>query len=182
MSPPPNPDLRQIRNQAKDLWRAFKSGSPEAALRFRESIPQLAGLSDTDVSGAKLGLKDAQRAIAAEYGFADWESLRRHVEAVSSGNQGPVYPEGDLPERVAAILRAVEEADVDRVRTLLDDDPALVHVRVRSDFEEGDTLLHRSAPHQVDDGTNPDDPHLQVAQMLIDHGADIDAVGDTKTP
>ena len=177
LSLPPNPNLRQLRNQAKDLWRAFKFGSLEAALRFRESIPQLAGLSDTDVFGAKLGLKDAQRAIAAEYGFADWETLRRHVEAVSSGKQGPVYPEGDLPEQVAAILRAVEDADVDRVRTLLDVDPALVHVRVRSDFEEGDTLLHRSAPHQVDDGTDPDDPHLHVAQLLIDHGADIDAVG-----
>ena len=31
-----------------------------------------------------------------------------NVEAVSSGRQGPVYPEGDLPEQVAAILKAVE--------------------------------------------------------------------------
>ena len=100
-----------------------------------------------------------------------------NVEAVSSGRQGPVYPEGDLPEHVAAILKAVEDADVDRVRALLDDDPALVHVRVRSDYEEGDTLLHRSSPHQVEDGTNPHEPHLQVAQLLIDHGADVDAVG-----
>ena len=177
LSLPSNPNLRQLRNQAKDLWRAFKSREPDAARRFRESIPQLADVPDREVFGARLGLKDAQRALAAEYGFADWEALRRHVEAVSSGKQGPVYPEGDLPEPVAAILKAVEDADVDRVRALLDDDPSLVHVRVRSDYEEGDTLLHRSAPHQIDDGTNPDDPHLQVAQLLIDHGADIDAVG-----
>ncbi len=177
LSLPPNPNLRQLRNQAKDLWRAFKSREPDTALRFRQSLSQLAELSDEDIFGAKLGLKDAQRALAIEYGFLDWEALKRHVEAVSSGRQGPVYPEGDLPDQVAAILRAVEDADVDRVRALLDTDPALVHVRVRSDFEEGDTLLHRSSPHQVEDGANPHEPHLQVAQLLIDRGADIDAVG-----
>ena len=177
LSLPSNPNLRQLRNQAKDLWRAFKSQELDAALRFRQSLPQLAGLSDEDIFGAKLGLKDAQRALAAEYGFDDWEALKRHVESVTAGKQGPVYPEGNLPEPVAAILRAVEDADVDRVRALLDDDPALVHVRVQSDYEEGDTLLHRSAPQQADEGTNTDDPHLQVAQLLIDRGADIDAVG-----
>ena len=177
LSLPPNPNLRQLRNQAKDLWRAFKSREPDAVHRFRESLPQLAGLSDEQVFGAKLGLKDAQRTLAIEYGFPDWEALKRRVEAVSSGRQGPVFPEGDLPEPVAAILKAVEDADVSRVRALLDDDPGLVHVRVRSDYEEGDTLLHRSAPHQVEDGANPHEPHLQVAQLLIDHGADIDAVG-----
>ena len=177
LSLPPNPNLRQLRNQAKDLWRAFKSREPDTALRFRQSLSQLAELSDEDIFGAKLGLKDAQRALAIEYGFLDWEALKRHVEAVSSGRQGPVYPEGDLPDQVAAILRAVEDADVDRVRALLDTDPALVHVRVRSDFEEGDTLLHRSSPHQVEDDANPHEPHLQVAQLLIDRGADIDAVG-----
>lgn len=177
LSLPSNPNLRQLRNQAKDLWRAFKSREPASVLRLRESIPQLADLSDEEIFGAKLGLKDAQRGLAIEYGFADWEALKRQVESVSSGRQGPVYPEGDLPEQVAAILRAVEDADVDRVRALLDADPGLVHVRVRSDYEEGDTLLHRSSPHQVEDDTNPDEPHLQVAQLLIDHGADIDAVG-----
>ncbi|MYD51582.1 MAG: hypothetical protein F4W93_08865 [Dehalococcoidia bacterium] len=177
LSLPSNPNLRQLRNQAKDLWRAFKSREPDASLRFRQSLPQLAGLSDEDIFGAKLGLKDAQRALAIEYGFLDWEALKRHVGSVAAGKQGQVYPEGDLPEPVAAILRAVEDADVDRVRALLDDDPGLVHVRVRSDFEEGDTLLHRSSPHQVEDDANPHEPHLQVAQLLIDHGADIDAVG-----
>ena len=177
LSLPSSPNLRQLRNQAKDLWRAFKSQEPDASLRFRQSLPQLAGLSDEDIFGAKLGLKDAQRTLALEYGFLDWETLKRHVESVAAGRQAPVYPEGDLPEPVAAILRAVEDADVDRVRALLDDDPGLVHVRVRSDFEEGDTLLHRSSPHQVEDDANPHEPHLQVAQLLIDHGADIDAVG-----
>ena len=177
LSLPPNPNLRQLRNQAKDLWRAFKSREPDTALRFRQSLPQLAELSDEDIFGAKLGLKDAQRALAIKYGFLDWEALKRHVESVTAGKQGPVYPEGNLPEPVGAILKAVEDADVDRVRALLDDDPALVHVRVRSDYEEGDTLLHRSSPHQVEDDANPHEPHLQVAQLLIDRGADIDAVG-----
>ena len=43
LSLPSNPNLRQLRNQAKDLWRAFRSREPDAALRFRQSLPQLAG-------------------------------------------------------------------------------------------------------------------------------------------
>ena len=42
LSLPSNPNLRQLRNQAKDLWRAFKSREPDASLRFRQSLSQLA--------------------------------------------------------------------------------------------------------------------------------------------
>lgn len=181
MSPQPslpsNPNLRQFRNQAKDLWRAFKSREPVAARRFRRSLPHLDDLSDEEVFSAKLGLKDAQRILAVEYGFDDWDALKRRVESISRSIRGPVYPEGSLPDDVAEILRAVENGDVDCVRDLLDRDPELAHVRVRSDYEEGDTLLHRSDPQLADDGSDPDDPHLKVAQLLIDRGADVDAVG-----
>ena len=94
------------------------------------ACPNWPHLSDDDVFGARLGLKDAQRALAVEYGFADWEALKRHVESVSSGRRGEIYPEGDLPEPVAAIFKAVEDGEVDKVRELLDADPGLVHVRV----------------------------------------------------
>ena len=177
LSLPSNPNLRQLRIQAKDLWRDCQSREPAAARRIRRSLPQVADLSDEEVFRANLSLKDAQRALAREYGFHDWNALKRHVESASAGRQDVVFPEGALPEPVAAILRAVEDGDVEGVRALLDDDPALVHVRVRSDYEAGDTLLHRSDPQQADDGTNPDDPHLKVAQLLIDRGADINAVG-----
>ncbi len=179
LSLPSDPSLRQLRNQVKELWESFHARCPDTAARFRESLPELAGLSSDEVFEAGLGFRDARRVLILEYGFADWDALIRHIDAVLPGAGGKkvVYPEGDLPAPVETVLKAVEDGDVERVRALLNVDPELVHVRVRSDYREGDTLLHRSDPQQVDDGTNPCDPHLQVAQMLIDRGVDIDAVG-----
>lgn len=51
---PPNANLRQLRHRAKDLLRARR--------------------------GPGFSLKDAQTAIAAEYGFDDWRALKATVE------------------------------------------------------------------------------------------------------
>ncbi len=74
-------------------------------------------------------------------------------------------------------MQAVEVGEVDEVAALLQETPGLVHARISSDLPEGDTLLHRADPLRANDGGNPDDPHLRVAQLLIDHGADVDAIG-----
>lgn len=50
---PPNANLRQLRHRAKDLLRARRG---------------------------RFSLKDAQTAIAAEYGFDDWRALKATVE------------------------------------------------------------------------------------------------------
>ena len=174
---PPAPNIRHLRNQSKDLLRSFKSGEPRAAARVRESLPQMTGRTDAEVLQSRFALKDAQSVVAREYGFEDWLALKRHVEDVSAESRERVFDEGNLPEPVAAILRAVEDGDADRVREMLEREPGLVHVRVRSDYEEGDTLLHRADHQRADDGNDPHDPRLRVAQLLIDYGADVDAVG-----
>ena len=37
---PPNPNLGQLKKQAKDLLRAHKAGDPEAVSRLRASVPE----------------------------------------------------------------------------------------------------------------------------------------------
>ena len=69
---PLEPNLDQLKNQAKDLLKAHKASDPEATQRVRESHPGW--------SGAKLRLSDAQLVIAREYGFASWPKLKAHVE------------------------------------------------------------------------------------------------------
>ncbi len=174
---PPTPNIRHLRNQAKDLLRSFKSGEPHAAARVRESLPQMVGRTDAEILQSRFALKDAQSIVAREYGFEDWLALKRRVEEVSVESRERVFDEGNLPEPVEAILRAVEDGDEDRVREMLEREPGLVHVRVQSDYEGGDTLLHRADHQRADDGNDPHDPHLRVAQLLIDYGADVDAVG-----
>src|SRR5687767_12983645 len=69
---PLEPNLEQLKNQAKDLLKAHKTGDLEAIQRVRESHPNW--------SGVKLRLSDAQLVIAREYDFASWPRLKKHVE------------------------------------------------------------------------------------------------------
>jgi len=64
---PARPDLGQLRHQAKDLLRAAQRGDPAAVARIRA------------VSG-RLILSSAQLALAREYGFASWARLKLEVE------------------------------------------------------------------------------------------------------
>jgi len=67
---PNNPNLEQLRHQARDLLRAAHAGEREASERI-ESV------SD------RLTLTGAQLAIARECGFASWPALKTEVEARS---------------------------------------------------------------------------------------------------
>lgn len=59
---PPRPNLEHLRNQAKELL---------PSLQHRDPTSKLA---------------DAQYAIAVEYGFANWSSLKAHVDALTHDN------------------------------------------------------------------------------------------------
>ena len=77
---PSNPNLEQLRNQAKDLLKAFKEGDADVPPRLRRSIPEMADLSDAEVFRSRFALKGARRVIAREYGFTEWTDLKREVE------------------------------------------------------------------------------------------------------
>ena len=76
---PARPSIEYLRNQAKDLLRAYRSGHPSAITRFRASLSHYSRLTDDDVSRLSLSLGDAQRVVATEYGFQSWLHLRNHV-------------------------------------------------------------------------------------------------------
>jgi uncharacterized protein len=65
---PARPDLGQLRHQAKDLLREANHGNADALARIRA------------VSDRQIILAAAQLAIAREYGFGSWPNLKREVE------------------------------------------------------------------------------------------------------
>ena len=73
---PPRPNLQQLKNQAKDLLKAYRAGQPAALVRFRESLPRLSAASDEHLTRLALSLRDAQRVVAMEYGFASWSHMQ----------------------------------------------------------------------------------------------------------
>lgn len=62
---PPRPDLDQLKRQAKELLESWQA-SPHVGTHAAR-------------------LRDAQRAVAEDYGFASWDALRTHVLQLTGG-------------------------------------------------------------------------------------------------
>ena len=76
---PARPSLEQLKNQAKDLLKAYRAGQPPAVARFRESMPRLFGAVNDQPDPPSVSLRDAQHVVAAEYGFASWSHMNTHI-------------------------------------------------------------------------------------------------------
>ena len=73
---PGQPDLRQLRTQAKDLRRGARGGNPADLTTIREHHPRGAALA---AAPDDLTLRDAQLALARKYGFQGWNALVQNV-------------------------------------------------------------------------------------------------------
>ncbi|MBT3267836.1 hypothetical protein HN371_11810 [Candidatus Poribacteria bacterium] len=167
---PARPNLEHLKNQAKDLRSSHSSGGLESIPRLRAHLPRLSDASDATVLAAKFSLLDAQLVVAREYGFDNWMALQRHVERAAPLAAG---------ENLAPLIRAVKAADAPTVAAMLAEDSALARARIYdADLaSDGNTLLHLADAGWSDSGELTTDAHLEVARLLLDHGADIHAQG-----
>ena len=174
---PAHPNLDQLRHQARDLLRAARSGTVEAAAR-------IAAVSQ------RRTLSAAQLAFAREYGFASWAKLRTEVDArmADLAAKADAFCQasiGDWTGRAARMLAATPEiatysfatalvlGDVARVQRELAADQGLA---IRPDSHWGWTPLHAvcaSRWHRWDPARA--DGLLAIAQLLLDAGADATA-------
>jgi hypothetical protein len=79
---PDNADLSQLRQQAKELRRAYMGGSPAAVERVAAVRPGAVAPPTRD-----LQLRDAQLVIAREHGFDGWRDLTAAVVAQQSSGR-----------------------------------------------------------------------------------------------
>jgi hypothetical protein len=112
---PVRPDLEQLQRQAKELLRDIHAGYATALAELREHHPEA-----IDPSAAKLA--DAQLVLARSYRTSSWARL---VHAVQ-------------------LADAIWRDDLDRVRTLITSNPALIHehVLIRTDSHWGPPLSY----------------------------------------
>jgi hypothetical protein len=172
---PENPDLPQLRRQAKELLRSARAGHPAA----------LARLAAVD---APPGLTGAQLALAREHGAASWPALVRAVEAARlAPRRGEVErflgeAIGGRPERALALLAercgleaaaglagALVLGDDAEVRAALEDDPALVN---RPHPATGWLPLHAVCASRLHVEPARAAGLLRSATLLLDAGAD----------
>ena len=87
---PEQPNLEQLRKQAKELLEGYRAGDSAAVAEVQQF--------ERDPNSADFALNDAQRIIARAHGFASWPKLKafvdgaiiaRFAEAVQSGPDRP---------------------------------------------------------------------------------------------
>ena len=76
---PPRPSLDQLKHQAKDALKSHRAGDALGCAVLRH-LPSLSAATDAQLLAARVTLVDVQFALALEYGFDNWQALRRHLE------------------------------------------------------------------------------------------------------
>ena len=97
-----NPDLDQLKRQAKELLEAYRASEPEAVAE----VTAYHRTADPET----FALHDAQFVLARSYGFESWPKLKAAVDGVTA----------------AKLYEAVESADFNTVRELLTRRPEIV--------------------------------------------------------
>jgi len=78
---PSTPTLRYLKEEAKDILKAHKSGNASCCETLRH-LRQFRGKADEDILKVAVGLQETQFALALEYNFRNWTELKRFVEFV----------------------------------------------------------------------------------------------------
>ncbi|HEV2711355.1 MAG TPA: ankyrin repeat domain-containing protein [Edaphobacter sp.] len=143
---PDRPNLEHLKKQARLLLRESLAGDAAAAERFRAA--------GTQSSTAVPKLADALHAIAREYGFDSWPSLKGHVESSSD-------------DPVEALTSAVRANDAALVRQVLKRHPAL-----KSRLNEPLPNFDFEAPALIGAVNRG---NREMVEVLLDAGADINA-------
>src|SRR4029453_18957766 len=152
---PAHPSLESLRKQAKKLARDIAAGDAEAIARARVHLPHV------DLS---LTQRNAQLVIAREYGYAGWQDLTAEVS--KRLGQG-------LEWAVAQARRIIHDNDVERLKQLLADYPALLSWPGTDGVSHGGLLGFATGAYG--DAGDPERERwftrAESAELLIDAGA-----------
>jgi len=99
---PSQPNIEQLRKQAKELLEEYRGGRPDAAAEINRF--------ERDPDPAAFSLSDAQRVLARAYGYESWPKLKAFVDGAN----------------VQSLAAAVQAGDLAKARTLLGARPELV--------------------------------------------------------
>ena len=105
---PPDPNLKQIRKQAKDLLKALQAGDAVAVAEVRAHLHGPL----PEAGGEGMQLSTVQFVLARAYGFESWPKLKAFVDGVTIGK----------------FVEAVKSGDLERVRRMVRQRPELVHM------------------------------------------------------
>lgn len=162
--------LAEYDRQATALHESLHGGDHDAAWRYKWVHPRYRGKILADVLSAvpTLDLADARIVIAQDYFFASWADVVAFTAGVENDPRVRAFE---------TAADAVVSGDIDLLRQALDADPGLI--RARSSRRHRATLLHYIGANGVE-GVRQKTPAnaVAVAKLLLDAGAEVDAVAD----
>lgn len=154
--------------EAEALFSALTAGDREVQWRFKWEHPRFRGRTLDAVQRATLDRADARLVIAREYGFTDWPHLLHFVDLVGRDESVARFEEA---------VEAVVSGDIETLRALLRGHPELA--RARSARRHRATLLHYVAANGVETSRQRTPENIvAIARLLLDSGADVDALAD----
>ncbi|MGD0365216.1 MAG: ankyrin repeat domain-containing protein [Bryobacteraceae bacterium] len=116
---PPQPNLEQLRKQAKDLLVQYRAGAPSAAAEVERW--------ERHPDPLKFALHDAQRVLARAYGFESWARLKAYVDGANVARLADAVTAGDLAQARALLHARPELAAMDMAG---DDEHQALHYAV----------------------------------------------------
>src|SRR6267378_4872507 len=150
---PARPSLESLRKQAKKLARDIAAGDAAAIARARAHLPNV---------DLPLTQRNAQVVVAREYGYAGWQDLTAEVsQRLGKG----------LEWAVAQARRIIHDNDVERLKKLLAEYPALLSWK-EDDDDRGLLGMATSAFGDAGDAQREQwFTRGACAELLIDAGA-----------
>jgi hypothetical protein len=166
---PSRASLEQYKKQAKALLKSQNNGDADAVERMRQHHPRFAKLTDSELRSGGFLLADAQLVIAREHGFESWPRFAKHVEALSR--------QSSSTSKFESAVDAVVAGDTATLERMLRETPELI--RARSTRRHRSTLLLYVGANGVEDYRQRSPKNaVEIAEVLLKAGADVDAVGE----
>jgi hypothetical protein len=161
-------DFAHYATEAESLLAAVQAGDESSQWRFKWQHPRFRGKPVTDVKTASLDLADAQMVIASDSAFENWADLAAFTDAIKF--DGPIT-------RFEKAVDTIIAGDATALRLMLQEFPELISVR--SARRHKATLLHYIAANGVEDWRQQTPENaVEIANILLDAGAEVDALAD----
>lgn len=122
------PDYDQ---RARRLQAEFNASEPDALRRVQGHLARFADVTEEELAGRTLELRDAHLVVAHEYGYPTWPDLVDDVERVRRERVTPEDP------AAAQALQLIHQGDAAGLQELLRREPSLINGRTSC----GETLL-----------------------------------------
>ncbi|MEM7420525.1 MAG: ankyrin repeat domain-containing protein, partial [Pseudomonadota bacterium] len=202
---PIRPSLDYARKQAKKFLKELRAGQPQAIERLKQFHPRFQKNQTEILDSTLVKLSDAQLVLARQHGLPSWTKYVQAISNAQSRIPSQVLHDeqetvshtlsnvhdnnwrGKMPQikisdaNFQQAVAAIDAGDDVELKRLLQAHPPLVTARADEDgtyagaYFAQPMLIHFVAENPIRHGALPDNI-AEITQILIDAGADVNAV------